>query len=195
MRRFGRCQKLSQISPGPEFSLFIRGTKEKQTLFWSQCNHVKPCRFLSRFRAELPPVGGGRTRRGSGGQGPFWWGVFLHRAVGRGKLGKLPQEKMGPQGRVRVVVRELGYWAGTQGCSNPEDSVRKETFRPNHSIQLCRAPNPWAGGGHGLFRSSFCLGCQGCHFLQLSQGGFPGLVSGLHPDLRTLVEQEGQAVR
>lgn len=25
MQKFGRCQKLSQISPGPEFSLFIKG--------------------------------------------------------------------------------------------------------------------------------------------------------------------------
>jgi hypothetical protein len=30
MQKFGRCLKLSQISPGPEFSLFIKGIKVKK---------------------------------------------------------------------------------------------------------------------------------------------------------------------
>lgn len=30
MQKFGRCQKLSQISPGPEFSLFIKD------VFWQR---------------------------------------------------------------------------------------------------------------------------------------------------------------
>lgn len=51
MQKFGRCQKLSQISPGPEFSLFIKD------VLWQRpsCTDEVAGEERARAGSESPP--------------------------------------------------------------------------------------------------------------------------------------------